>query len=897
LDQVIHPKASVSSRGFFQGQYNADDGSIKSRDSNFSFESGSIVVCSALFGDYNPQGKQISGYSANEVDSQSWGTGFSWSRLEKTGGLIQTTITMSGHHSSGELNSFLFYNSDATADGSVNGASESSGDLDVGITEKGPFKSLEGIGTLNDTDYRHFKNSDSVDLDLILISDNPLGTITTENKFKFTFNSTTDRKLDQKNDILHAKMKDNENGSNSTTDTLTIFLGIGTSGATRNFVFTQNGQGNKTQTADGKLADSLGHTGTWTYTSTEKGKITNDRLTLDLVWVDPSGSNTTSGGAQTPGWKETGRSFSIDRDSRSDTKYYQEDNGWVKNPEPSDTRNPNETIDHKLDIITHAENLTLWEGKPTNYTFTLNQSESKEQSEYTKRSWTSANGLEKRNSELGFSSYSNVRENHTGTNNNGEVNETDFDSYRHFLKSNVYRNIVENLGLQTKTVYKRLQVSELVAFRKGSSQNWTGYITLSADAYNYWETTDLTTLEIIDKGGTPPGPPHTIHQDLSSNRYPNSSPDPSLWTAFWEDTKVGIQNDPVFQWLYQNGGNLLRIGFGVLDVIGGLTTIGGTCGFGILPGVGLMAVGIDQIITGVSNWGSEIQAPSVFEYLGYTGAKGLGVSEEMSKLIGDLTPAALSLAFSAWGALSKACFAAGTPLLTPEGSKRIEEFRVGDLVLARDENQVDGPVEAKVVEEVFVVESAPIMVIWVGGQRIETTPPHPFFVRAKGWQAAGELQQGDELSTHDGRWIAVERIEKTEKSATVYNLRVGDYHTYFVGSSEWSFSVWAHNTCVYLSKNSKGVVDYVGITENPVARAAAHLRTKGIVTKPIAGLTSLTRGEARAIEQILIEHFGLGKTGGSLLNKINSIASTNPIYASSKATGTSLLHNLGLWGF
>src|SRR5205807_614531 len=33
----------------------------------------------------------------------------------------------------------------------------------------------------------------------------------------------------------------------------------------------------------------------------------------------------------------------------------------------------------------------------------------------------------------------------------------------------------------------------------------------------------------------------------------------------------------------------------------------------------------------------------------------------------------------------RACFAAGTPLLTPEGSKPIEEFRVGDLVLSRSE--------------------------------------------------------------------------------------------------------------------------------------------------------------------------------------------------------------------
>jgi hypothetical protein len=35
----------------------------------------------------------------------------------------------------------------------------------------------------------------------------------------------------------------------------------------------------------------------------------------------------------------------------------------------------------------------------------------------------------------------------------------------------------------------------------------------------------------------------------------------------------------------------------------------------------------------------------------------------------------------------------------------------------------------------------------------------------------------------------------TGKQERVYNLRVADYHTYFVGSEEWRFSVWAHNAC------------------------------------------------------------------------------------------------------
>jgi hypothetical protein len=33
----------------------------------------------------------------------------------------------------------------------------------------------------------------------------------------------------------------------------------------------------------------------------------------------------------------------------------------------------------------------------------------------------------------------------------------------------------------------------------------------------------------------------------------------------------------------------------------------------------------------------------------------------------------------------------------------------------------------------------------------------------------------------------------TGEYATVYNLRVADFHTYFVGCQDWGFDVWAHN--------------------------------------------------------------------------------------------------------
>ncbi|KZN66404.1 hypothetical protein N478_20275 [Pseudoalteromonas luteoviolacea S4060-1] len=34
-------------------------------------------------------------------------------------------------------------------------------------------------------------------------------------------------------------------------------------------------------------------------------------------------------------------------------------------------------------------------------------------------------------------------------------------------------------------------------------------------------------------------------------------------------------------------------------------------------------------------------------------------------------------------------------------------------------------------------------------------------------------------------------------------------------------------------------------------------------------MSSLSRADAKAVEQVLIEHHGLGKNGGTLMNKIN----------------------------
>jgi RHS repeat-associated protein len=187
----------------------------------------------------------------------------------------------------------------------------------------------------------------------------------------------------------------------------------------------------------------------------------------------------------------------------------------------------------------------------------------------------------------------------------------------------------------------------------------------------------------------------------------------------------------------------------------------------------------------------------------------------------------------------KSCFAAGTPLLTPAGSKPIEEFVAGDFVLSRDEFDPTGDVVSKLVEEVFR-RSAKMLSIRVGNRTIRTTDEHPFWVHGKGWLPARQLIAGDGLVSHDGQRVVVSEVVDTGKWEVVYNLRIADFHTYFVGCEEWGFSVWAHNLDVCVQKIVLSAEDakWYGLSEGEAYQVLVDGKPVG---DPVA-----TIGEANA---------------------------------------------------
>jgi hypothetical protein len=54
-------------------------------------------------------------------------------------------------------------------------------------------------------------------------------------------------------------------------------------------------------------------------------------------------------------------------------------------------------------------------------------------------------------------------------------------------------------------------------------------------------------------------------------------------------------------------------------------------------------------------------------------------------------------------------------------------------------------------------------------------------VRRKGWTPIGAVEVGDYLRTPDGSWVAVNDVFDNDDVEPVYNLHVGELHTYFVG--------------------------------------------------------------------------------------------------------------------
>ena len=186
-----------------------------------------------------------------------------------------------------------------------------------------------------------------------------------------------------------------------------------------------------------------------------------------------------------------------------------------------------------------------------------------------------------------------------------------------------------------------------------------------------------------------------------------------------------------------------------------------------------------------------------------------------------------------------------------------------------------------VVTGTFRHQAAEVYDLRVEGEPgpLGTTGNHPFWSEDRqDYVRAEDLRVGERLLNAEDEAVRVTAVSpRGPPGATeeVFNLEVHGEHVYRVGAG----GVLVHNACVYWEMGPNGIPRYIGITNNFSRRFREHARNgrpiQLIQNIPGNLAHSLSRQQARAIEQHLINKFGLP----NLANKINSIARSNTQYS------------------
>jgi hypothetical protein len=127
------------------------------------------------------------------------------------------------------------------------------------------------------------------------------------------------------------------------------------------------------------------------------------------------------------------------------------------------------------------------------------------------------------------------------------------------------------------------------------------------------------------------------------------------------------------------------------------------------------------------------------------------------------------------------CFAAGTPVRTLDGLRKIESLKVGDQVLSQD--VTNGSLSYQPI--LVVHHNAPdktLGLTFENGDRILASRFHRFWIVGQGWVMAKDLKEGNVLRTLG----SASRVRTITNGPTVpvFNLDVAGGHTYFVGQHD-----------------------------------------------------------------------------------------------------------------
>ncbi|MFD3720031.1 polymorphic toxin-type HINT domain-containing protein [Streptomyces sp. NPDC058674] len=168
----------------------------------------------------------------------------------------------------------------------------------------------------------------------------------------------------------------------------------------------------------------------------------------------------------------------------------------------------------------------------------------------------------------------------------------------------------------------------------------------------------------------------------------------------------------------------------------------------------------------------------ITQYVGYEGTPGAGAGGAGGASRGGARGGAAA-------GKSCKCFLAGTGVLMADGAtKKIEDVKVGDEVIATDPRS--GDTGKRRVSKLIVTEDDKnfnrlSIVTPDGVEQLVATHEHPFWSPSEGdWIEAGDLRQGMSFLTASSETVILVGNEAYTQRARTYNLTVEDLHTYYV---------------------------------------------------------------------------------------------------------------------
>ena len=596
-------------------------------------------------GAVNAAGRQTSGTSTRHAEGVADDSGTDHAVDNGPGAPAKTTDVADRGGSITGSSGDLTYHSDGTADGTQTAFADTWAREESTATAGGYYFIPGATCSADDRDHRLTRQASYLNVDLTLTADKPTGTVTSQASTRVNYDHRAHRTLvtnDGASDVtLDAGDAAHDPGSSGTgwtalRETVDGALCGGNLTATRTVDFKQRDDGGTSLSDHGWLADSQGHSGTWKLDVKAAGTM-GDALAPDhLVTTSTLGAN---------GWVETGRTIHVNDHDERTAHYHEDDNGLKTPARPASIGGDGPA--HLRDDYRTQSDTTIEDGTPEQYAFTKDRCLSTSGEETWLDDWKAPARGEGGRLYRHVESDHGLRDDRSGTATAGQE-----------MATHVGYDKVD--GAQAVVVWSfyaagkytenhRVDEDGREERREGDPRpvgQGTGFLRVTADHRRWWKLTDRATGRLLDRGGDSTPPAAVPDVDLSWPASVNR-PDLTLTDALWQDFAASAAG----AWVIRHWGDALRLVGGAVDVGFGIGLSLGSGGLAILPGAGLMAVGIDQLYTGVANMVTGRQDPSVIELGVSTAMRDAGATEQSAQVAGALAPAALSLFFTFTGGL------------------------------------------------------------------------------------------------------------------------------------------------------------------------------------------------------------------------------------------------------